>query len=263
MLKKTSEIRKEILANYDDSYERVKHFKNKYKGKTAYILASGPSFGHYSKEFLNEYFKDKLVISIKQTYNVVPDHVDFHLINFCNLNAYEYSNPDTIVGWTVWDHVQPHQILNSGLRCDYILDTYKLGDGTANIDNCVAVQKDFEKLSMDTSFARPWGPGMMYELAIPLAVYLGCSKVVTLGWDLFGNAIEKYKEENESMTQDHYFKDLTFEQTRTRITKKEIVSVIESTEGLNKWLKDQNVELEIVDPIGDNPAHNSISRIVL
>ena len=263
MLKHTDKLRKVILSLYDESYSRVKHLKDSSKGKTAYVLASGPSFGFYSKKFLNEFLKDKLVISIKQTYNTVPDHVDFHLLNFCNLNSYNYSNPSTITGWTVWDNMQPHQIIQSGARCDYILDTYKLGDGTANLDNSIAIQREFDRLSLDTSFSRPWGPGMMYELAIPLAMFLGCSKVVTIGWDLFGSAIEKYKEENKGMEQDHFFKGLSYEKTRTRVTKREIVSVIESTGQFYSLMKSKDVELNIVDPYSNNPASNLIPRVDL
>ena len=265
MLKQTFTLREHICTQFDNSEDRLTYLKDQYKGETAYILASGPSFGHYSKEFLNEFLKDKLVISIKQTYDVVPDQVDFHLINFCNLNVYNYTKPDTIVGWTVWDNSQPSQILGNNFRCDYILDVYKLGDKSPNVDNSVAVQQEYEKLSMEYSLSRPWGPGMMYELAIPLAVYLGCSKVVTLGWDLFGNALEKYKDvdASEGMLQDHYFDNLTFEQTRTHVSNKEIISVINSTENFYKWVQSQGVELEIVDPYGTNPAFSGIPRITL
>jgi hypothetical protein len=265
MLKQTFPLREHICTQLETSEDRLNYLKQQYKGETAYILGSGPSFSHYSEEFLNEFLQDKLVISIKQTYNTVPDHVDFHLINFCNLNAYNYTKPGTIVGWTVWDNSQPSQIINNRFRCDYILDVYKLGDGTPNIDNSIAVQEDYNRVSMDYSLSRPWGPGMMYELAIPLAMYLGCSKVVTLGWDLFGNALQKYEhvDENKGMLQDHYFSDITFEQTRTHVSKKEITSVIKSTEGFYNWMQSQGVDLEIVDPYGNNPAFTGIPRIVL
>jgi len=59
MLKHTGKLRNEILSLYDESYSRVKHLKDSSKGKTAYVLASGPSFSFYSKKFLNEFLKDK------------------------------------------------------------------------------------------------------------------------------------------------------------------------------------------------------------
>ena len=44
-------------------------------------------------------------------------------------------------------------------------------------------------MDINNNFARPWGPGTMYEMAIPLALYMGCSKIVTIGWDLFKNTL--------------------------------------------------------------------------
>jgi uncharacterized protein YciI len=44
MHKNTPNIKEQINSQYDDSYDRVKYLKDQYKGETAYILASGPSF---------------------------------------------------------------------------------------------------------------------------------------------------------------------------------------------------------------------------
>jgi hypothetical protein len=261
MIKHTKDIREHICKEYDDSYDRVRYLKDQYKGQTAYIIASGPSFGHYSTEFLNNLLKDEFVISIKQTYNSLSNLVDIHLINFCNLDAYNYTNESTIVGWSVWDVNQPYQILNSGFRCDFILPTYKLGDQSPNIDNTVAVQGNFELLSLEQSLPRPWGPGTMYEMAIPLAVYTGCSSIVTIGWDLFGSSVTA--QDVVEGKQDYFYKDITFKQTQSHISKKEIVSTIQSTEGLYKWLQEKQVELHIADPFNNNPACNSIPRINL
>jgi hypothetical protein len=262
MHKNTSQLKQQMLSQYDESYDRVKHLKDKYKGETAYILASGPSFKEFDSNFLNEKLKDKLVISIKQTLNSVPNIVDYHLLNFCNLTKYTYPNPDTIVGWTVWDNNQPNVIMNN-FPCDFILDTFKLNDGSPNIENSMAFNDSWDFLDMDKIMSRPWGPGTMYEIAIPLALYFGCNKITTIGWDLFGSSVDRYKNEKEALTQPHCYDNnsLVFKETDTAITKKEILGVIKSTEPLYNWLQTKELELEIVDPVGNNPAYEKIKRI--
>ena len=43
MHKNTPKIKEYINSHFDDSYDRVKYLKNKYKGETVYILGTGPS----------------------------------------------------------------------------------------------------------------------------------------------------------------------------------------------------------------------------
>jgi len=51
----------------------------------------------------------------------------------------------------------------------------------------LAEKEDWDSMKLDHpeyGFNQPWGPGIMYEMAIPLALYLGCKKIVTVGWDI-------------------------------------------------------------------------------
>ena len=90
MHKNTPDIKNHINSQYDESYDRVKYLKDQYKGETAYILASGPSFKEIPQDILQDKLQDKLVISIKQTFDSIPNIVDYHLLNFCNLTKYKY-----------------------------------------------------------------------------------------------------------------------------------------------------------------------------
>jgi hypothetical protein len=103
----------------------------------------------------------------------------------------------------------------------------------------------------------------MYELAIPLALYLGCTNIVTLGWDLFKSSLKRYKNDDESLdNQPHCYNnnDLVFKETNTSITKKEIIGVINSTKLLYEWLQNRGVNLTIIDPHNDNPAYKKIPK---
>jgi hypothetical protein len=256
MKEKFQEIKQHINSQFDDSYDRVKYLKNQFKGETAYICTAGPTFNSFSEDLLKEKLKNELVISIKQTHNTLKDLTDIHLLNFCNLAQYNYPNPNTIVGWTVWDNSQPNTIVQN-FAVDFILDTFKLGDGTPNIKNTVSYTGEWNWLNIEKSFARPWGPGTMYEMAIPIALYMGCTKIVTIGWDLFKNTLNNPEKRNK----DWFYKNLQYQQTKTVGSIEELEMVKNSTKGLYEWLTGKGIELIIVDPDSDNPAYKKIKRI--
>ena len=255
MKQKTQQIKSQIWE-FEEMYDRVKVLKDTFKGETAYICTAGPTFSHFTEEFLKEKLKDKLVISIKQTQDTLKEITDIHLLNFCNLSNYNYPNKDTIVGWAVWDNNQPNTIIQN-FPVDFILDTFKLNDGSPNIENTIAATGQWEYMDINNNFARPWGPGTMYEMAIPLALYMGCSKIVTVGWDLFKNTLNN----PENKDKDWFYNGITHESTKTTGSLEELKIVKNSTKGLYKWLSKKGVELVIVDPDGDNPAYEKINKI--
>lgn len=255
MKEKTKQL-KEQIWNHEEMYDRVKVLKDAFKGETAYICTSGPTFNQFSENALHNRLKDKLVLSIKQTQKFIDEITDFHFLNFCNLTQYDYKNPNTIVGWSIWDNSQPQTIIDN-FKVDFILDTYKLNDGAPNITNTMAHNNHWEGLDINKGFSRAWGPGTMYELAIPLALYMGCDKIVTIGWDLFKNTLNS----PENRKDDWCYQGITHESTKTQGSIKELEIVKDSTKGLYEWLLKKEVELVIVDPDGDNPAYKKIKRI--
>ena len=99
------------------------------------------------------------------------------------------------------------------------------------------------------SFARPWGPGCMYELAIPLAVYSGCKKIVTIGWDIgFPN-----QEDNHL----HFHS----QKTDVKPQNNEIQEAIDSTTHLYDWFVEKDIDMKIISDI--NTADKRFKRITL
>lgn len=255
-MKSKTKLIKEEIWSFEEMYDRAKVLKDKFKGETAYICTAGPTFNTFSEDLLKEKLQDELVISIKQTQDKLKNLTDIHLLNFCNLSNYKYPNPNTIVAWAVWDNQQPNIIIQNW-PVDFILDTFKLNDGSPNIENTIAATGQWDQIDMNNNFARPWGPGTMYEMAIPMALYMGCSKIVTIGWDLFKNTLNS----PENRKDDWCYQEITHESTKTQGSIKELEMVKDSTKGLYEWLLKKGVELVIVDPDGDNPAYEKIKRI--
>ena len=270
MHKNTSNIKNHIISQYNESYDRIKYLKDQYKGETAYIITCGPSLKNYDLDKLKFFLKDKFVLGVKQSYDILGDIIDIHLLNFCNHKNYKYKNlENTIVSWVVYMQDQPYYILQNNIPCDFMMPLCRNRGGH---ENTLAFKGDFENLLIDNSFARPWGSGIMYESALPLALYCGAKNIVTIGWDI-GSINEKDKGK-ERIKYDHFYAEgkdgektpydgvnvikapvggssgMSFNETKL---------IADSTEGLYKFLQSINVNLSIVSD--RNPAHESIPRI--
>ena len=234
MKKITKKIKQEI-QKYDSIEERLKHLKDKYKGETAYILTCGPSLSTHDVNELNSTLKNKLVFSIKQAYNLVSDITDFHLLNTYNLSPYTW-NDNSIVYWSLSKSYLDNQlrkIVNLQAPIDlYIpvinppfIDRSQTTQATENFDDFYLMESQTEVM---------WGCGMMYELAIPLALLLGCEKMVAIGWDC-GDPNQPIKHfDDDKVVRDCFPQD------------GELSETIESTTALHKWFKNKKIEFQIL-----------------
>ena len=268
-MKQLTPLIKNQMLQLDDSFERLQLLKNKYKDETAYIVGCGPSLKNYNLYKLKSFLQDKFVLGIKQTYDILEDIIDIHLLNFCNWKPYRYKNSNTIVNWIVYMQDQPPYIVHNNIPCDFMLPLYR---NHAGYENTIAFQRDFENLLIDNSFQRPWGSGIMYESALPLALYCGVKNIVTLGWDI--GSIDNNDKGKDKVKYDHFYAEgKDGEKTpydgvnvvrnpiggSAGMSYNETQMVIDSTEDLYKFLQSINVNLSIVSD--RNPAHKSIPRI--
>ena len=255
-MKKNTPIIKQKMLSLDNSFERLQQLKNQYKDQTVYIIGTGPSLKNYNLIKLKNFLKDKFVIGIKQSYDILEDVIDIHLLNFCNYTPIKYNKiKNTIISWIAFTPNHPYDIINNNIPCDFMLPLYR---NNGDYYNTIAGKKDFENLLIENSFDRPWGPGILYESGIPLALYCGCKKIITLGWDIGSINPDDYK--NNKSPHSHFYKsELINNKTKDNIGYEEATIVVNSTEDLYKFLQNINVELNIVSDI--NPAHKSIPRI--
>jgi len=252
------------INQYEDIPDRLKLLKDSYKDETCYIVSAGPSLKNYTQEYLKEKLEDKLVISIKQSFNILKEIVDFHVLNFTNFQPYDYSNTNNMVIWEVFEQYHPEMILKNNLKCELMLPVIgnRESDIVKRINESQAGKLSFDDYTLDKTMNRMYGPGIMYETVIHLALYLGVKKIVTLGWDI--GDISKFKgDKYEDVWQDHFYEDTSDKMAYapTPMNFHEVNTVVNSTEYLNKWLLSKGVELNIISD--RNPAHKSIQRIKL
>ncbi len=256
---KTLELRKKMLM-LETSQERLEVLRGAFEGETAYIVAAGPSLKDYTPEYLNDVLSDKLVFSIKQSFDVLKDTVDFHFNNFVNFTNYDYGdNLHTIVPFIIWDQQHPHIIMQNNIRCDFMIPNFR-NDSFPKFDSSVCAKGDFDSLLFDSQFERPWGPGTMYEMCIPTGILMGVKKFVLVGWDIGDPNMEEF-DKTRCVWQEHSYDPSRVQFGKFEMTKEEILLVADSTKNLFYWLKDKGIKLEMTSKI--NPGYTGIPRIEL
>ncbi|TKX79401.1 hypothetical protein EXE53_16020 [Halorubrum sp. SD626R] len=179
----------DLLTRFDKevvSRARNNYLHEKYEGETAYILTCGPSIDEVWNEELREFLKDKLVLAVKQTHDLAPEIVDFHLYNEVRHRAYDYPSETIRVSVSEFMPEFPSHI-------HYPIQTYEW-------DETVFVTDEYEPWRLDNSYERPWGIGIMFEIGLFLPVHFGCDKILIMGFDM--NKEGKYHFYDESKDED-------------------------------------------------------------
>lgn len=264
MNKKTKHIIKKILQ-FEDIQDRLKVLRNTYEGETCYIVSAGPSLKNIEVNKLRDKLKDELVISIKQSFNLLKGIVDFHVLNFTNFEPYDYSNSkDTMVIWEVFEQYHPQMILDNNFKCELMLPVVgnHESDIVKRINKSQAGTKSFDDWTLDKTMNRLYGPGIMYEVVIHLALYLGVKEIITIGWDI--GDISKFKQDDlyEDVWQDHAYEGSdNIKYAKTPMNFHEVNTVVKSVKYLSEWLKERGVDFKIISD--RNPADKSIERVSL
>lgn len=238
---------KEEIKSYSQDKKKLDLLKDKYSGKDCYILTCGPGLNQYSPEFLKEKLKDKLVIAVKQAYNYAPEIVDFHLFNSNNFEVYEYSEPRPVVVTTsaeeelgmihhVWSNKQKYDIFT------FIKDD-------RDFSKSICKSLNFDDWLFEKTIDRPWGPGMMTESVIYLAVHLGVKNIYTIGWDL---------EKPGSKESNHYYGERSVIRPADPMKDEEIKLNIQMSKHLKEWLETKNINLFVANE--GSYVHESVPR---
>ena len=259
--------------------ERIDVLLNAYQGEDCYILTAGPSINELAIERLREVLRGKLVIAVKQTFDIIPEHVDFHVINPYNYQIYDFKGTDPV---RIIIDGEGSTLKTPNYEPDMAFEIEKTQTG--HRDKSLAARKDFSKYELDHNLLRPWGPGIMYEIVLYLPVLFGCKNLFIIGWDLgrpdtevitrfykkksisgfLGHII--YKRYSE-LTYNRYMKIINVFRTllsslginirlnEPAITKNEAKFIASSTKSLYEYLTSRNINARIisdtsmVDPI--------------
>ena len=188
MRKETRRVKEQIQKS-NNLTEKIAILKNSYNCDECYIISAGPSFNEIDPIELNKKLKDKLVISIKQTYNYLSNIADFHLLNPYNYQPYLYPENAPIICYTeISDLKYKVPLLKYDLK-------FTIPLSKSNKESSLSIMRNFNDYLLENSIDRPFGPGIMHELGIYLPILLGVKKVYVIGWDVGtvkSNQIERF-----------------------------------------------------------------------
>jgi len=249
---------KNSLKKETDTKEKLKLLKDSYKGKTCYILATGPSLLEYEQDYIKDVLKNNLVFSIKGAYELFPEETDFHFFNAANLpmptggfikEHFKYEGDEPIV--VASDNYPIHSRWSKFQKHDLF---FQIPIRTQIDDRFLVKTLEFDKHTLDKTIERPCGPGIMYETVMYMAEHLGVSKIITLGWDLNNDASNK---ENDHK---HYYEEKKFF-IKGDVLPWEIKATRDATGQLADWLKSKNITLQTASK--NSKISNRIERVIL
>ena len=220
--------------------QKVMLLKDSFKGDDCYILNCGPSLSDYNRDNLAEFLKDKLVLSVKQAYDLFSEVTDFHFFNCSNLPKREeiyaphYKNSrDTITiassnydEYRRWSAVQTSDVffkipIRTEINNEFLVRTGKIDD-----------------FLLKSQVERPCGPGIMYETVLFTAIHLGVKSITCLGWDL---TMDKVNENNYK----HFYGSTEGLMNRGDILEWEIEETRNFSKTLYEWMLANNIELKL------------------
>ena len=254
-IKKTRQQLVSKITTLENLQDKTDLLKDSFDGETCYILSCGPSVKNYSPDQLREKLSDKLVFGIKTIYDYVPDIVDFHFFNCCNLPLLKGKNnqehfiypPDN----------QPVVIASSnydeGTRWgseQEISMFYKIPIRTS-VDSFLAHNKRFEEYCLSNTINRPCGPGIMLETVFHMAEHIGVKEIVILGLDMTTNP-KTHKD------YDHFYSRDTQLHNPGDMLDWEIKDNREAFSHMHDWLKEKGISLKICSDISS--LSNNIPR---
>jgi glycosyltransferase involved in cell wall biosynthesis len=244
-----SNLNKEIRS-YSRNNKKIELLKDSYENDDCYIISCGPSLKQYSPDFLREKLKGKLVFAIKQSFDYVPDLVDFHFFNANNFQPYDYTEnrPIVVTNSAENELTMIHHVW--GNKQEYDIFTFIPDDKDFSKSICKSLE--FDKYLFENTLNRPWGPGMMTEVVIYMAIHLGVKNIHTIGWDL---------EKPGTTISNHYYENKNLIRPADPMKQEEIKLNIETTKHLYNWLQSRGINLFVANE--NSYVHETVPRRLL
>ena len=183
---------------------KLENLKNKYKDKDCIILTCGPSLNEYSKEKIRDFCKDKIVICVKEAVIEFEDICDYFVFNRWRVRNYNIKNKKiTVICQTTPNHPSCPGKNKTDIIIPHDTDFKK---------KCLLKNHDFELNNFNKKANRTWGPGILLETVLYLALFMGIKNCYTIGWDLTDpkniGTIEHYFDKNNDQKYENSMRTL-------------------------------------------------------
>jgi hypothetical protein len=183
---------------------------------------------------------DKLVISFKQAYDLLPHQSDLHVFNYIHFQDFEYQEPSPIVV----ELTRFGKVLSKSTDVPVPINVREAGTYPLSVSH----RKNFDDYLFERTINRPFGPGIVYEVGFYLAVHLGASGITTIGFDC-------------TQPTKHFYGDRPADAAKMKILQREMRVVVTGMYHFANWLRNKKAPLKLISPI--NPAPPSIPRLTI
>lgn len=173
--------------------ETTSSLHNKFKGETCIIAGCSPYLLDHGRSKVEKLLGQYYSIAIKQSYDLFPSLFNAHIYNCCNFKHYNYpknkplviesstlppSENDFDLYFNIQERRESHTISSIiESRCDEeIINHWSLDKRPTYIGLI-----DKEEVPVHIG---PYGPGILSEIVFYLSVFLGFSRVISIGCDL-------------------------------------------------------------------------------
>jgi hypothetical protein len=215
-----------VLSSDDrgESRRRLELLRNAYPGETAVVLSCGPSLETvWSPEF-EEAIRGKLIITVKQAHDLARKVSDIHIYNEIRMKRYEYPEATVRIGVSKFATTYPPH-LHLPIR------SYRW-------EKALFVTNEYERWDLENGVERPWGIGIMFELGLFLPSYLGCSKLLIVGFDMNRRGKYHYYDQNDTLDAESY-----------RVDNKEFGYARQSVKYYRKWAAGKGLDVRLFSPL--------------
>jgi hypothetical protein len=162
--------------------------------QTGVILTNGPSLSDFSDGQLAAICAGRPVIAVKQAYLRYPT-ARYHVVSRGNLQDYR-RDPETITLGCAWVCRQDRYWEGPPIPCDFFFPYFgedrQIRFAIRPNFGCLAATGEWSRSLFSHSIVRHWGPGIMMEMVVPLAIHLGWSRAVVVAWDQADPAGERF-----------------------------------------------------------------------
>jgi hypothetical protein len=155
----------------------LKDLKDVFRGRPLLLVSCGPTATHWRK--VRSGLPDNALIGcVKQAIFLCKKEAELHFFNAFNCQRYFPYNRNTLRVF-VADEESPINFNPADL-------TFELDPSTCtSLETSVAGTGDFESYTIERAGrVKPWGPGIVYEIVVYLALHLGIREIHTIGWDV-------------------------------------------------------------------------------
>lgn len=216
-----------LLTRWDTevlSRSRNDYLEGKYEGETAYVLTCGPSMDEVWDDDLREFLEDELVLAVKQTHDLAPEVVDYHLYNEVRHRPYDYEAETIRISVSNFMPDFPSHV-------HYPIRNYEW-------DDALFVTDEYDEWRLDESYERPWGIGIMFEIGLFLPVHFGCDRMLIMGFDM--NKEGKY----------HFYDDSEDEDSEAYgVDEEEFYYAQRTIPAFMKWAESEGVTVRNYSPL--------------